>query len=425
MPQDKTAQLLLSGVLAWASRTGQSFCNGAFVLVDEFDGLKHPIFTMLQKSPGAAPRISSHLHNLNSGQPEQWGVDVPPTSWEGKNELAHATTLLFCRMVLNERPLLFLKPERYGVHDNTSMLLHGLDYIQTRPMVAAVVGEVKGAARKERIPSHVVEAFMECVDETMGGLDHASASRAGEAGVHAMVKFLLQAEEDIGSANMSAGDVGGARRGRSPSMEAWVEVESSWNENGSGSIGEDNPLGEEASSPRPASTWRTASRSTAEGFQKYVEVSLGLSPELAALEEGFLYRVGMEVFLPAEASRALYRALMLRRLPDVDPRLANFWGREVVEIPAATEDNPMGPALGDTTLLLLLASASGRGHFLDFLHRTEHINTSPTGGGEGGGAIAVSGELGLDASHLWMLRVLPAFLASEQGRRAALGPQAL
>ena len=103
------AQLILAGCLAYACRTGQAFCNGAFVVVDEFDGLQHRLFDMLQEVPGAAPRISSHLHELLEGQPEQWGLDIPQTSWEGGHDTAQATTLLFCKMVLNGLPVLFLK----------------------------------------------------------------------------------------------------------------------------------------------------------------------------------------------------------------------------------------------------------------------------------------------------------------------------
>ena len=207
---------------------------------------------------------------------------------------------------------------------------------------------------------------------------------------------------------------GGPRRGRSPSAEAWIEVDDSWNEDQDGCVEVNDPLA--TKEHRRADPEEPRASSLAGLFRAYIERSLQLEPEVAEAEMGFLHRIGMEVFVPATASIALARACMLRRsLPDVDPRLAQVLAQATTEIPAATQDNPMGAVLGDTTLLLLLASSIGRSAFFDFIEGLEDLNTASAAGG----AVAVNGGPQLEASHAWMLRVLPGFLVSSHAHRVA------
>ena len=41
---------------------------------------------------------------------------------------------------MNGTPVLFLKPENYGLRSVGATAMHGIDYIRTRGMVAAVIG---------------------------------------------------------------------------------------------------------------------------------------------------------------------------------------------------------------------------------------------------------------------------------------------
>jgi len=175
---------LLLGCLDHSSKTKQLFTNGTYMLVDP----GHVMFEMLVASPASYARSSSHLVKIPPKQPQQWGLDTPTIVWRVGKEEVRARTLLFCKLVLNGTPLLFLKPEGYGLGTPYGILMHGWDYILTRPLVTKIIGKGLELTRKERILPIFASSFVK--EATDLGLDAKLAKRVSKEGVYAMLAAL-------------------------------------------------------------------------------------------------------------------------------------------------------------------------------------------------------------------------------------------
>ena len=182
------ARGLILSCLDYAKNSRQEFTSGSFFIVDRVGGRDHTLFDMLHRSSAVYPRTSSHLHDVPPHQPDQFGVDIKEIDLIVDDVHVIIRTVLFCQFSLNGTPILFIKPENYGLRSVGDTISHGVDYIKTRQMVTTLIGGKEGPKRKERIPSSWKNKFKELAKETNVSKD--VISRAAKTGVYAMLLAL-------------------------------------------------------------------------------------------------------------------------------------------------------------------------------------------------------------------------------------------
>jgi hypothetical protein len=175
------------------------FHSGAYIIEDP----NREVFEFLRRSPDCYSRISSHLKELGTSQPKQYGLDIPPLAYGTEDVVALKRTILFATFTIGGQPLLFFKPEEYGTKGVASILGHTRTFVQST-LLQMNVPHDNNIQRKERVPADFKEAFGQLLQRQRdsGLRKNADAEEqlrfdaAKKAGVFAMVAVLQQKEDD-------------------------------------------------------------------------------------------------------------------------------------------------------------------------------------------------------------------------------------
>eukprot|EP00656_Telonema_subtile_P014308 TRINITY_DN17317_c0_g1_i1.p1 TRINITY_DN17317_c0_g1~~TRINITY_DN17317_c0_g1_i1.p1 ORF type:complete len:351 (+),score=113.79 TRINITY_DN17317_c0_g1_i1:172-1224(+) len=197
----KLARGVLRALLKFAKSTGQAFASGAFVVHDQFEGVDHALFNVLCRDLDVYPRVSKHVQNVNpSGswfvkRPLLYGMDTGEIEYEVLPKTHSLSmepfpvvkqSILFCKLVLNGRPVLYIKP--------TSKSRPERDQAPKRDSNREEEDDVSDEFhRKETIPTDLREWFLGECEHKQVAL-RVDAQRAAKAGVFAMVQLLSSAE---------------------------------------------------------------------------------------------------------------------------------------------------------------------------------------------------------------------------------------
>lgn len=195
-------------LLKFAKSTGQAFASGAFLVHDSFQDEDHALFNILHSDPARYARVSRHLQNVApphawfSRKPLLYGIDIDEISYEvlpkTQSECmdtveVNKRSIMFCKLNLNGRPLLYIKPTAQTAPQRERACKNGVPDEKQMPEFV----------RSEMVPLQLIEWFNSKVEAV--GLVPVEACRAAKAGVFAMVELLEEAARGAES-NKAASD---------------------------------------------------------------------------------------------------------------------------------------------------------------------------------------------------------------------------
>lgn len=188
------ASAVTQALLKFGKSTGQAFASGAFLVHDQWQEEDHALFNILSSDPASYARVSKHLQHLAppkswfSRKPLTYGIDIEETAYDvlpktGSDTMTTESvvkrSVLFGKLVLNGRPLLYFKPTaRTAPQRESGVRTAKSDEEKVPPEYQ----------RSEVVPGPLGEWFANKSESL--GLSAVESRRALKAGVFAMVELF-------------------------------------------------------------------------------------------------------------------------------------------------------------------------------------------------------------------------------------------